>query len=117
MNLFFQERNVSLWIDAGQGSDLFVGFSLGVSDVKVMCFNILAAKIEIVPFFLDADEICSLLLELCTGLKFFWMFEVATLEVVLAAEEIRCTFFLEEKFVRWIDAGQGIDLIFDFWRW
>ena len=71
---FFQERNVSSRIDAGQGGDLFVGFSLGVSVVKMMCFNILAAKIEIVSFFLDSVEICSLLLELCMGVENFECF-------------------------------------------
>ena len=50
----------------------------------------------------------------CSRSEKFWkiVFQVATLEVVLAAEEIRWT-FSEEKFVRWIAAGQGSDLIFD----
>ena len=82
-----------------------------------MCLNILAEKIEIVPVFLDYGEIRSLLVELFMGLKILnLLFEVATLEVVLAAEEIRWTFILKEKFVRWIDPGQGIDLICDLWR-
>ena len=49
----------------------------------------MAAKIEIVPVFLDYGEIRSLLVELFMGLKISnLLFEVATLEVVLAAEEI-----------------------------
>ena len=94
-----------------------VWFSVGSFVLEVTCFNILAAKIEIVPVFLNFDEICSLLLELFTGLKISnSLFEVATLEVVLAAEEIRWTFFFKEKFVHWINAGQGIDPICDLWR-
>ena len=102
------------------GRQVLVADGINILEVNKLYWGEELSRYSVIPSVIRLDLSSFLLMKFvascwsCSWAEKFWkiVFQVATLEVVLAAEEIRWT-FSEEKFVRWIDAGQVSDLIFD----